>query len=170
MRVSDIAGTSRRRAVAGTIGASILLLALAGTTLAGLVGGSLPASGFTFTSTTINAVNMDGNGIHLKTKGPVDVKTTYSKLPPNGALLGWHYHQGPVIVTVAVGTLTVVNGACQTWDVTAGQSYIESAGQVLNAFLDPGKNAGLDTVEWFTTRLYPAGSSDPVPVPAPCEP
>ena len=146
--------------------AAILTLAVSGTALAGLVSGSLPGAAFTFTSFSVNAVNMDGNGIHLKTKGPVNVKTTYSILPPSSALLGWHYHNGPVIVTVTVGTLTFIGADCQTWDVSAGQTYIESTGQLLNALIDPAKNAV--PVEWFTTRLYPAGTNDPVGVAAPC--
>ena len=145
-----------------------LAVAIAGTALGGLVSGSLPALAFTFTSTTINSVNMDGNGIHLKAKGPVSVKTTYTKLAPTGALTGWHYHNGPVIVTVAVGTLTYLDAECNEWDLSAGQSYIESTGEILNAYLNPAKNPGLDYVEWFTTRLYPAGGADPVGVPAPC--
>lgn len=159
---------TRRRFLASVLTAAVLVLSLVGTVLAGLVSGSLPSVGFTFTSTTVNAVNMDGNGIHLKAKGPIDVKQTYSKVAPTGALLGWHYHNGPVIVTVAVGTLTFLDANCQAWDLRAGESYIESTGQVLNAYLDPAKNAGLSAVEWFTTRLYPAGSADPVAVPAPC--
>jgi hypothetical protein len=145
----------------------LFVLALAGTTLAGL-SGSLPASSFAFTSRTVNDVNIIGNAIHLKTKGALDVKTTYTKLAPTGALTGWHYHNGPVIVTIAVGTLTYVDATCHAWDVSAGDSYIESTGEVLNAYLDPAKNANLEYVEWFTTRLYPAGAADPVGVPAPC--
>ncbi len=71
-------------------------------------------------------------------------------------------------MTIAVGTLTYVDADCNTRDVSAGDSYIESTGEILNAFLDPNKNTGLDYVEWFTTRLYPAGAADPVGVPAPC--
>jgi hypothetical protein len=147
---------------------AILVLALAGTALAGLVSGSLPSAAFTFTSATINDVNMSGNAIHLKTNGSINIKTTYTQLAPTGALTGWHYHNGPVIVTVAVGTLTYVGADCRTWDLRAGESYIESRGEVLNAYLDPAKNSGLAYVEWFSTRLYPAGASDPVPVEAPC--
>ena len=161
---------TRRTVRLGSIAAGgVLVLALAGTALAGLVSGSLPASGFTFTSGTINDVNMDGNGVHLKIKGNVTVKTTYTRLAPTGALFGWHYHNGPVIVTVTTGTLTYIGGAlCNQWDLSAGQSYIESTGEVLNAYADPVKNAGIANVEWFTTRLYPEGATDPVPVPAPC--
>jgi hypothetical protein len=150
--------------------AAILALVVAGTALAGLVSGALPGSAFTFTSTSINVVNMAGTGVHLKTTGPINVKTTYSRVAPTGALLGWHYHNGPVILTVTVGTITLLDGDCQSWDVSAGQTYIESTGQVLNAYLDPAKNSGLSTVEWFTTRLYPAGTGDPVEVAAPCNP
>jgi len=152
------------------VGALALSLVTATTAMAGLVSGPLPGAAFTYTSRTINAVDIGGNGIHLKTKGPVDVKTTYTKLAPTGALTGWHYHNGPVIVTVAIGTLTYLDGQCRTWDLSAGQSYIESTGEVLNAYLDPNKNSGLTYVEWFTTRLFPAGAADPVPVPAPCNP
>jgi hypothetical protein len=158
-------GPSRVRRLFSLPVSVALVLVLAGSAFAGL-SGSLPGAAFTFTSTTVNAVNMDGNGIHLKTKGSINVKTTYSIVAPTGALLGWHYHDGPVIVTVAVGTITFVDRSCGTWDVSAGESYIESTGEILNAFLDPAKNTG--SVEWFTTRLYPLNSSDPVGVSAPC--
>jgi hypothetical protein len=148
----------------------LLVFAVAGTALGGLVSGSLPGSSFTFTSTTINDVDMAGKGIHLKTKGPVEVKTTYSRVAPTGALLGWHRHNGPVIVTVTIGTITILDAACQPFDLGAGQAYVESPGDILNAYLDPAKNGGLSTVEWFTTRLYPAGTADPVPVDPPCTP
>lgn len=156
---------TRVRRLSSIAGSLILVLALAGTALAGLVG-TLPVAPFTYTSATINAVDITGNGIHLKTKGSVNVKTTYSIVAPSSALLGWHYHNGPVIVTVTVGTLTFLDATCGTFDLHLGESYIESTGQVLNAFVDPGKNAV--AAEWFTTRLYPAGAGDPVGVPAPC--
>lgn len=159
-----------RRLVPSGAMALILVLLTAGVALGGLVGGSLPTAGFTFTSETINAVNMEGNGIHLKIKASVDVKTTFSRVAPSQALLGWHYHPGPVIVTVTAGTLTYFDGSCGTWDLSAGQSYIESTGEVLNAMIDPAKNAGVSTVDWFTTRLYPDGATDPVPVDPPCTP
>jgi hypothetical protein len=161
-------GRLRGRRLWSAVAGGILALALASTAMAGLVNGSLPAAAFTYLATTVNDVNMTGNGIHLKTKGAVNVKTTYTRAAPTGALLGWHYHNGPVVVSVTVGTITYLDGACRTWDLRAGESYIESTGEVLNAYLDPTKNNGLANVEWFTTRLYPAGTGDPVEVPAPC--
>src|SRR5437667_344445 len=151
--------------------AVVLWLAWASTALGGLVGGTLPTAAFTYTSVTDNSVDMTGNGIHLKTKGSVNVKTTYSQVAVNpNFFFGWHYHNGPVIVTVTVGTLTYFDANCGTWDLTAGHTYIESTDQVLNVTTVPAKNVGVANVEWFTTRLYPDQAIDPVIVPAPCTP
>jgi hypothetical protein len=137
---------------------------------AALVAGSLPSAGFTYLSLTENAVNMAGDTVRLKIKEPVTVKTTYSfATPSDTALVGtWHYHNGPVFVTVTAGTLTLFDATCGSWDIAAGQSYIESTGQVLVAKALASKNTG--NVQWFTTRVYPEGATDPVSVPAPCTP
>jgi hypothetical protein len=137
---------------------------------AALVSGTLPAAGLTYTSLTENAVNMAGDAIRLKIKDDVTVKTTYSFANPSDtALVGtWHYHNGPVFVTVTVGTLTLYDSSCGSWDINAGQTYIESQGQVLVAKALASKNT--EAVQWFTTRLYPDGAVDPVPVDAPCTP
>lgn len=110
--------------------------------------------------------------IDLRASNPINVKTTYSRVAPSPEFVpGWHYHNGPVIVTVTVGTFTFFDSKCATFDLSAGHTYIESPGQVLNAKALPEKNAGIATVEFFTTRLYPNGASDPAPVsPAPCTP
>jgi quercetin dioxygenase-like cupin family protein len=151
--------------------ATTLALLTATATLAALVTGSLPTTAFTYTAVTDNEVNMAGPGIHLKTEDSANVKTTYSLVAPSaGFSSGWHYHHGPAIITVTVGTLTLFNKTCGARDVTAGHTYIESTGQVLDALVLPAKNAGITTVEWFTTRLYPRGAVDPVPVAAPCTP
>lgn len=166
------------RVIALLVLAPSLALLTASTALGALVAGSLPTAGFTWTSVADNAVDMDGNGyqgegdsIHLKTESRANVKTTYSRVAPSLTFqAGWHYHNGPVIVSVTAGTLTFFDGACATWDLTAGHTYIESTGQVLNAKVLPAKNAGIATVEWFTTRLYPEGAGDPVEVAPPCTP
>ena len=109
--------------------------------------------------------------VDLRASKTANVKTTYIKQAPDPAFnAGWHYHNGPVIVTVTVGTLTFYDSKCGTWDLAAGHSYIESPRQVLNAKVLPAKNAGITTVEWFTTRLYPTAATDPVQVDAPCTP
>jgi hypothetical protein len=110
--------------------------------------------------------------IDLRANNPINVKTTYSRVAPSPEFVpGWHYHNGPVIVTVTVGTFTFYDSKCGTFDLTAGHTYIESPREVLNAKALPDKNAGIATVEFFTTRLYSDEASDPVPVsPAPCTP
>jgi quercetin dioxygenase-like cupin family protein len=141
----------------------------AGTALGAITSGSLPAAGLTYVGQTVNDVNMQGD-VKLRTKGTTNVKTTYSIVAPSTAIVGpWHYHNGPVIVTVTVGTLTFYDASCGSWDVTAGQVYVESTGQVLTAKALPDRNSGA-SVEWFTTRLYPAGTTDPVVVTQPCTP
>jgi quercetin dioxygenase-like cupin family protein len=137
---------------------------------AALVSGALPGAAFTFLSETANDVNIAGEAIRLKIKDPVTVKTTYTiAVAADQFVGGWHYHNGPVIVTVAKGTLTYYDASCGTWDITAGHSYIESTGQVISAKALVSKNQGT-TLEWFTTRLYPDGATDPVNVDAPCTP
>jgi fructose-1,6-bisphosphatase/inositol monophosphatase family enzyme len=137
---------------------------------AALVSGSLPTAGLTYTSVTENAVNMAGDAIRLKIKDSATVKTTYSfAAPSDTALVGsWHYHNGPVFVTVTAGTLTLYDSRCGSWDIAAGQTYIESTGQVLVAKALASKNT--ESVQWFTTRVYPEGAIDPVAVDAPCTP
>ena len=109
--------------------------------------------------------------VDFRAGSAANIKTTYSRQAPDPAFAaGWHYHNGPVIVTVTVGTLTFYDDKCGTWDLTAGHTYIESPRQVLNAKVLPAKNAGIATVEWFTTRIYSATAIDPAPVDAPCTP
>ena len=152
-----------------TVVGTALIFATA-TVNAALVSGSLPSAGLTYTSLTKNAVNMAGDEIRLKIKDHVTVKTTYSfAAPSDTALVGsWHYHNGPVFVTVTSGTLTLYDASCNSWDIGEGQTYIESAGQVLVAKALASKNS--TSVQWFTTRLYPEGTTDPVAVNAPCTP
>jgi hypothetical protein len=168
--------TPTRRRTPGRLPTAIavgvaLVLASATAVSGAIASGSLPAAAFTYLSVTDNAVNMGpaGDAVRLKIKDSVTVKTTYSMVVPGTGLVGtWHYHNGPVIVTVTVGTLTFYDSTCGTWDVEQGHTYIESTGQVLVAKALPSKNT--TNVEWFTTRLYPAGTNDPVNVAAPCTP
>lgn len=183
-----------------------------------LINGSLPAVGFTYSSTLDNSVQVASAGvtaadiaklqtyvdklaaltnataaqkkalatyrtrladyqaryavgIDMRAGQATNVKTTYSRVPPSATFeAGWHYHNGPVVVTVTTGTLTLYDAKCASWDIMPGHSYIESPGQVLDAKALPAKNSSVENVEWFTSRLYPSGAIDPVPVPAPCTP
>jgi hypothetical protein len=193
-----------------------LAMLTASTTLGALVNGTLPASGYIYTSVSDKSVNVADSAvtlaaiaaleryvsnlsaltnpttaqrqalatyrarladykaryaaaIELRAGRSANVKTTYSRVPPSPTYeSGWHYHNGPVIVTVTVGTLTLYDKGCGSWDVSAGHTYIESPREILNAKAFPAKNVGIADVEWFTTRLYPEGAIDPVPVADPC--
>jgi hypothetical protein len=124
----------------------------------------------TYTARLADAQARYDAAVDLRESQSANVKTTYSRVPPSETFeSGWHYHNGPVIVTVTVGTLTFVDSKCGTWDLPAGHTYIESPKQVLNAKALPAKNEGVQDVEWFTTRVYPKGAIDPVPVAAPCK-
>jgi quercetin dioxygenase-like cupin family protein len=202
--------------IAGLVGSIAALTA--SQAFGALINGSLPAVGFTYSSTLDNSVQIAGAGItaaqiatlqkyvdklaalsnptaaqttalvtyrtrladyqaryavalDMRAAQATNVKTTYSRVPPSPTFeAGWHYHNGPVVVTVTAGTLTLFDSKCASWDILAGHSYIESPGQVLDAKALPAKNGGVDNVEWFTSRLYSNGAIDPVPVPAPCTP
>ena len=125
----------------------------------------------TYTARLADAQARYDAAVDLRENASANVKTTYSRVPPSQTFeSGWHYHNGPVIVTVTVGTLSFFDSKCGTWDVAAGHSYVKSPRQVLDAKALPAKNAGVDNVEWFATRVYPKGAIDPVPVAAPCTP
>jgi hypothetical protein len=109
--------------------------------------------------------------VNLREGRLTNVKTTYSRVPPSDSYeAGWHYHNGPVFVTVTVGTLTLYGTNCAPIDILPGHTYIESPKEILNAKVLPSKNPGVANVEWFTTRLFPEGAIDPVPVAVPCTP
>jgi quercetin dioxygenase-like cupin family protein len=112
--------------------------------------------------------SLSGPGVDIDTSGPIVVETRYTLHAADpGYQLGWHVNHGPVIVTVTAGTLTFVDDTCQTFDLVAGQSYIEPAGEVLDARLLPEKNPDGAAVGWLTTRLSPQGVAA-VEVEAPC--
>ena len=113
----------------------------------------------------VNKVDIDRNGIDFETSRKVDVITTFSSQPSTWVGSGWHYHNGPVFISVTTGTLTFWTTTCRKFQITAGQGYIESTGQVLLA-----KNLDSTTVaEWYTSRVIPYQTNgspgiDPVPV------
>lgn len=140
--------------------------------------GKLPVAAFTHSSVVdddltladIYAGQADADpGVDIDVSGSVAVETVYTlERPEVGYESGWYLHSGPAIFTVTVGTLTFIDDRCQTFDLVAGQSYIESPGEILNAVLVPDKNRDGEAVGWFTTRLSPVGAVAPLPVEDPC--
>jgi predicted ATPase len=71
---------------------------------------------------------------------------------------GWHSHPGPVLVTVAKGTLAEFHAEghrCPRTTVTAGQAFVESGGEVHLA-----RNAGSTPVELNATFLARPGTTE----------
>ena len=135
----------------------VLMVAIAGT-----ASGTPPVGSATTialnTGTVNGAVNMPANvGVKLITTASVDVVQTNSTAAA-GWSSGWHSHNGPVIVSIKSGTLTVYSSAC------AGVTY--GPGQAAgSAFVEPpnrpvlARNEGTTSVEWFTTQIIPTGSA-----------
>ena len=70
--------------------------------------------------------------LDLRTKGPSDVEMFTLTVRPGGGS-HWHTHQGPVLVSVTQGTLTVyrANGAsCTKSTYKPGQAVLETPGVV----------------------------------------
>jgi quercetin dioxygenase-like cupin family protein len=134
--------------------AGALIIAVAPTVLA------TPPEGMT--PTILAAVNLtDPAQLKLKQatgfgtpRDVADVVTGKFELGPGGTF-GWHSHSGPVVVSVAEGTLTVVMAeGCMEHHYSAGQGFIESGRDVHTAF-----NAGTTKVVIYATFLLPDGAA-----------
>lgn len=112
-----------------------------------------PLSHATFDS----SVHANGAGVDFRTKGPTQALVTSITIDPGGTF-GWHSHPGPVLVTVAKGTLAEFHAdghRCQRTTVTAGEAFVESGGVVHLA-----RNAGSTPVELNATFLARPGVTE----------
>jgi hypothetical protein len=101
------------------------------------------------------------SGIHLKTKGSVDVVTQQIRMAGGGST-GWHSHPGPVLVTVKAGALRLIyanDESCVGTLYRAGSSFIDRGDAVVHI----ARNESLvDEVVVWATYLVPG---DPVTTP-----
>ena len=113
-------------------------------------------------------VHASSSGIQIKTHGPKDMLVTSITVDPSGSF-GWHTHPGPVLVSVASGTLSLYHAEhhqCHRETITAGQGFIEAGGDVHLA-----RNEGTSTVQLYVTFLAPTGTTEfltEVAAPAAC--
>jgi quercetin dioxygenase-like cupin family protein len=101
-------------------------------------------------------VNAASSGIQIETDGPKDMLVTSIAVDPGGSF-GWHTHPGPVLVSVATGTLTFYRAErheCQRGTFTAGQGFIEDGGDVHLA-----RNETSDPVLLYVTFLAHTGTT-----------
>jgi quercetin dioxygenase-like cupin family protein len=112
------------------------------------------------------------SGIHLKTKGSVDVATQQIVIDGGGST-GWHSHPGPVLVTVKSGTLRLIyadDPTCEGTVYEAGDSFIDRGDAVTHI----ARNESVTrSVELWATYLVPGSPGtafriDVSPAPSSC--
>jgi hypothetical protein len=136
-----------RLAVAAAIGAVGVVLAGAAIATPGL-----NAVGVTEARGTLgeNQIVNSKSGVHLKTKGSVDVATQKITIG-GGGHTGWHSHPGPVLVTIKEGALRVIYADDETCEGTLysqGQSFIDRGDE--NVHIARNASSTAQVVLWAT--------------------
>jgi hypothetical protein len=135
--------------------AAVALLALAGPPAVGAITATLLATG-----TLADDVDINNDGIRLKTRRPTDVHVQEVRFAP-GDSSGWHHHPGFAIVTVKSGTLTLYTKRCKPMPIGPGQSDVESGRFTL------ARNEGTVEAVVYVTFVVPHGSDRIIPASAP---
>ena len=174
MNVHSASDTGSRRNV------SVTLAIVLGTGFLLLVGAALATPGVGIISAPVHARGTLGedqivnskSGVHLKTKGSVDVATQQVVIAEGGST-GWHSHPGPVLVTVKSGGLRLIYAddlSCAGTVYEAGDSFIDRG----DAITHIAKNeSSTDPVELWATYLVPGDPGtgfriDVSPAPSSC--
>jgi quercetin dioxygenase-like cupin family protein len=88
-----------------------------------------PGSGVTptnyVTATLSDQVQGNHDGVKFQTKDPTVVRVQKLEFAP-GAYTGFHHHPGVVIVSIASGSLNLVDTSCATETYSAGSVFVES--------------------------------------------
>lgn len=112
------------------------------------------------------------SGVHLKTKGSVDVATQQIVIAGGGST-GWHSHPGPVLVTVKSGALRLIyanDTSCQGAVYEAGDSFIDRGDEVTHIARNVSAS---ENVELWATYFVPGDPGtgfriDVTPAPSDC--
>jgi quercetin dioxygenase-like cupin family protein len=145
-----------------------------------LVGAAFATPGVGILSSTVHARGTLGedqlinskSGVHLKTKGSVDV-VTQQVVMAGGGSTGWHSHPGPVLVTVKSGALRLIYAddlTCKGTVYEAGDSFIDRGDAVTHIARNESPT---EPVELWTTYLVPGDPAttfriDVSPAPSSC--
>jgi quercetin dioxygenase-like cupin family protein len=103
--------------------------------------------------------------VKLQIRGDTDVFTQKIEIAPNGHT-GWHSHPGPVLVTIAAGTMTLYQGddpTCSPRTVGVGETFIDPGGGNVHI----ARNEGTETLVLYATYLLPAAAGPRIDVPDP---
>ena len=131
-----------------------LLLTALGT--CGLMSPALgsPGSGVTPTNYVTATLGEDVQGNHDKikfqTKDPTVVRVQKLEFAPGG-YTGFHHHPGVVIVSIASGSLNLVDTSCATETYSAGSVFVESDDHAHQAVSPNGATV-------YVTYIVPAGN------------
>jgi quercetin dioxygenase-like cupin family protein len=155
MKGHSASGRGRRRnarvMMAVAVGAGFLLVGVAvATPGVGILSSPVHARGTIDARQVVNSKS----GVHLKTKGSVDVATQQLVIDGGGST-GWHSHPGPVLVTVKSGALRLIYAdepTCQGTVYEAGDSFIDRGDAVTHIARNVSQTA---QVEFWATYLVP---------------
>lgn len=158
-----------RVTLAIALGAGFLLVGVAlATPGVGIISAPVHARGTIGERQVVNSKS----GIHLKTKGSVDLATQQVVIGGGGST-GWHSHPGPVLVTVKSGSLRLIyadDTTCEGTVYGAGDSFIDRGDEVTHI----ARNESLtQSVELWATYLVPGAPgtgfrNDVSPAPSDC--
>ncbi len=158
-----------RVTLAIALGAGFLLVGVAlATPGVGIISAPVHARGTLAEHQVVNSKS----GIHLKTKGSVDLATQQVVIGGGGST-GWHSHPGPVLVTVKSGSLRLIyadDTTCEGTVYGAGDSFIDRGDEVTHI----ARNESLtQSVELWATYLVPGAPgtgfrNDVSPAPSDC--
>jgi quercetin dioxygenase-like cupin family protein len=105
------------------------------------------------TSTTLASGTSDDT-IKLEQDGGTEVTMREITIAPGGST-GWHYHAGELLAVVEAGTLTRELDDCSVVTSSAGQTFIEPAGE---QHVHIGRNLGTEPVVLYVAYVLPTGS------------
>jgi hypothetical protein len=121
----------RRKTIAIAIGVGFVFLVGGALATPGLnISGPVKARGTLAPDLVANSKS----GVHVKTKGSVDLVTQEITIGPAGHT-GWHSHPGPVLVTVKEGDMRLIyadDTSCTGTDYSAGDSFVDRGDEVVH--------------------------------------
>jgi hypothetical protein len=147
----------RRRLRLALLGTALALAALAaGPPVVSAIISALPVS-----ATLEERVNVNNDGIRLKTNGPTDVHVQEARFAP-GDFVDWHNHPGFALIAVKSGTMTFLDPDCTRHRIGEGKAFVESGGPTFAV------NEGDTEALFVVTFVVPQGSpqvvfTDPPP-------
>ena len=137
--------------MAVAVGAGFLLVGVAvATPGVGILSSPVHARGTLDARQVVNSKS----GVHLKTRGSVDVATQQIVMDGGGST-GWHSHPGPVVVTVKSGALRLIyadDPTCEGTVYETGDSFIDRGDAVTHIARNVSPTA---QVEFWATYLVP---------------